>query len=108
MFAPVVVCNVAGNGILYSLAFISSPQVAVGDICRINIFRTVYYGIAPASDYFIVIPSWWKSASLFALIACMLIGAKAGISRCLDRKTSDSQGGSKKPEENSAGDLNAV
>jgi hypothetical protein len=91
LFGPVVVFNVAHEGWLCSLALLSNPQTAVGDICGINIFRTVYYDISPASDYFFIIPSWWKSALLFALTACILIGVKAAKVRWFSLKHEENQ-----------------
>jgi len=81
LFAPAVICNPAGRGIFGSLILYTSPQVAVGDLCGINIFRTVYYGISPTGDYFILIPEWWKSALLFAAAAGVISVVRCTVLR---------------------------
>lgn len=81
LFGPAVIFNPAGKGMIGSLILLASPQTAVGDICGINIFRTVYYGISPAADYFMLIPPWWRSALFFAAAAGVVSAARYTVLR---------------------------
>lgn len=79
MYAPAVLFNVAAGGISNSLLLTVSPQAAVGDICGVNIFRSVYYTVSPASDYFLVLPDWRKSALVYLGAALILTGLRYGL-----------------------------
>ena len=92
MFGGVMLLSPSVPDSLLRLVLLVSPAVTIGRIFDISIFRTILYGVSPLGGYYLILPAWWHSAGVFAVLSVIVWGSYRFVPRSVRLELAQAQG----------------